>query len=98
VKDLENNVTYAIAVAYRDNVGNVGPLSPVVCATPAPIEDFFENYNKSGGTGGGGFCSISHRTMRNTSFGASFTLGALALVFRRRARLSRNASLKEVSK
>lgn len=98
VNELENNVTYAIAAAYRDNIGNVGPLSPVVCATPAPIEDFFENYNKSGGTGGGGFCSMSHRTMRNTSFGASFALGALAFVVRRRARVLRYGSSKEVSK
>lgn len=98
VKDLENNVTYAIAVAYRDQIGNVGKLSPVVCATPSPIEDFFENYEKSGGTAGGGFCSMSHRTMRNTSFSASFVLGALALVMRRRARQLRHASFKEVSK
>lgn len=98
VKELENNVTYAIAAAYEDNIGNVGPLSPVVCATPAPIEDFFENYNKNGGAAGGGFCSMSHRTLRNTSFGASFALGALALVIRRRARGSRYASSKEVSK
>jgi hypothetical protein len=98
VKDLENNVTYAIAVAYRDQVGNVGKLSPVVCATPSPIEDFFENYEKSGGSAGGGFCSMSHRTLRNTSFGTSFVLGALALVMRRRARQLRHASSKEVSK
>ena len=101
VNDLENSVTYAVAAAFVDNIGNVGPLSPVVCATPAPIEDFFENYNKSGGAAGGGFCSMSHRTLRNTSFGASFALGALALVIRRRARSSRDsryASSKEVSK
>jgi hypothetical protein len=98
ITGLENNVDYAVSAAYKDNVGNVGPLGPVVCATPAPIVDFFEDYNKSGGAAGGGFCSISHRTLRNTSFGGSFALGALALVFRRRARNSRPTSSKEVSK
>ncbi len=98
VSDLENNQVYALGVAYRDQVGNAGPLSTIVCATPEPIEDFFENYQKSGGTAGGGFCSISPRALRNTSFGSAFALGFLALVWRRRNRLSRHASVKEVSK
>ncbi|HRI65905.1 MAG TPA: hypothetical protein PK156_16775 [Polyangium sp.] len=98
VDGLENNQVVALGVAYRDQVGNAGVLAPIVCATPEPIEDFFENYQKSGGTAGGGFCSISPRALRNTSFGSAFALGFLALVWRRRNRLSRNASVKEVSK
>lgn len=98
VEELENNVAYAMAVAYRDQVGNVGKLSPVVCATPEPVDDFYEVYRQNGGQGGGGYCSIAPRTLRNTTFGTSFALGALALVCRRRTRSSRNTSSKEVSK
>lgn len=101
IKDLENNATYAVGVAYRDQIGNVGRLSPIECATPSPIEDFFENYEKSGGTAGGGFCSISSmspRTRRTASFATSFALGALALLIRRKVRPLRSASRKEVSK
>lgn len=98
VEDLENNEVYAIAVAYRDQVGNVGKLSPIVCATPEPVDDFFEVYQQNGGQAGGGYCSMAPRTLRNTTFGTAFALGAMALVVRRRNRLSRNASSKEVSK
>ncbi len=98
VENLENNDVYAIAVAYRDQVGNVGKLSPIVCATPEPVDDFFEVYQNNGGAAGGGACSIAPKTLRNTTFGTAFVLGAMALVLRRRNRLSRNASSKEVSK
>lgn len=98
VKDLENSQTYSMAVAYKDQVGNVGKLSEVFCATPEPFEDFFENYRANGGAAGGGFCSIAPRTLRNTTFGTSFAVAALALVMRRRSRQARLVSSKEVSK
>jgi hypothetical protein len=87
-----------MAVAYKDQVGNVGKLSEIICATPEPIEDFFENYKNNGGAAGGGFCSIAPRTLRNTTFGTSFAVTALAFVMRRRSRQSRLVSSKEVSK
>ena len=58
VTGLKNGVTYSIAVAAVDGVGNVGKLSNVTCATPSPVDDFFKVYREAGGKGGGGFCSI----------------------------------------
>lgn len=57
-EDLTNFVTYAIAVAATDSVGNSGVLSEVVCGTPEPIDDFYELYTRAGGKGGGGFCAL----------------------------------------
>ena len=59
-KGLSNGVSYAVAIATTDTVGNTGVLSAVVCGTPQPVDDFFELYRRAGGKGGGGFCSISH--------------------------------------
>jgi hypothetical protein len=55
---LTNFVTYAVAVAATDSVGNSGVLSAVVCGTPEPIDDFYELYTRAGGKGGGGFCAL----------------------------------------
>jgi hypothetical protein len=59
IEGLVNNVQYAVAMAAVDQVGNVGVLSPAVCATPAEVTDFFELYRAVGGKGGGGLCSLS---------------------------------------
>ncbi|HVU00827.1 MAG TPA: hypothetical protein VHE30_03715 [Polyangiaceae bacterium] len=75
-KGLENGHEYVVAVAAQDTVGNVGVLSNDVCSTPVQITDFFELYKQYGGKGGGGFCSMSHRT----SGGAGATFGILAAV------------------
>jgi hypothetical protein len=56
---LENDVHYAVGVSAVDIVGNAGPLSPIQCGTPIPLDDFFEVYTKNGGKGGGGFCSAA---------------------------------------
>jgi hypothetical protein len=58
-KSLKNDVPYQVAVAAVDNVGNVGPLSTVQCATPLLVDSFFELYKRAGGPGGGGFCTAS---------------------------------------
>lgn len=58
-KPLQNGVTYAIAVAGEDLLGNPGVLSPIKCGTPQELEDFFERYKANGGKGGGGFCAMS---------------------------------------
>jgi hypothetical protein len=79
---LTNGTSYAIAVAGRDTVGNVGPLSETICGQPQPVEDFFERYRAAGGKGGGGFCSFGAHPARGA---ALLVLGAgLALAFRRR--------------
>lgn len=56
---IDNGVTYGVGVAATDRVGNVGVLSPLVCATPEPVIDFFEHYKDRGGRAGGGFCGIT---------------------------------------
>lgn len=58
VKGLANGHAYSVAIAGVDSVGNVGPLSNVVCASPEPTDDFYQLYRDAGGTAGGGFCSI----------------------------------------
>jgi hypothetical protein len=84
---LQNNVSYAVGVSAVDIVGNAGPLSPIQCGTPIPLDDFFEVYTKNGGQGGGGFCSASPGYARFSS--ARWLLLAfagLALGARRRRR------------
>jgi hypothetical protein len=64
VEHLVNNVQYSVAMGAVDQVGNVGVLSPAVCATPAEVTDFFELYRGVGGKGGGGICSLSRMPNR----------------------------------
>jgi MYXO-CTERM domain-containing protein len=71
--DLVNDQLYAIGVSGEDIVGNSGPLSPISCGTPKPLDDFFELYKQNGGRGGGGFCSMSP--------GSHSVPGATALLF-----------------
>jgi hypothetical protein len=60
VSGLQNDQTYAVAVAATDAAGNVGPLTVVAACgantTPDPVSDFWTNYTKDGGLAGGGFC------------------------------------------
>lgn len=55
---LENNRTYAVALAATDSFLNVGTLSEVQCQYPEETDDFWNDYKKNGGQAGGGFCSI----------------------------------------
>ena len=57
VKGLQDGVFYNVAVAAVDGVGNVGPLSNVVCGEPVPVSDFWDRYWEAGGRAGG-FCSV----------------------------------------
>jgi len=56
---LVNDTPYAVGVAAYDNVGNVGPLSQLLCATPQQVDDFFTNYRNAGGQAGNCACSTS---------------------------------------
>ena len=56
---LENARPVAVTMGSTDILGNVGPLSPVMCATPEFVNGFPELYGEAGGTAGGGFCSMS---------------------------------------
>jgi MYXO-CTERM domain-containing protein len=82
---LQNGVTYAVAVAGEDAMGNAGELSEIQCGTPTLLDDFFEIYSRNGGPGGGGFCSVSYGAASRTPL-AALGLGALGLllVLRRR--------------
>lgn len=63
VGNLQNFKVYTIAVAATDGVGNVGPLSTLVCETPQPIDDFFKVYRDAGGRAGGGYCQVNQAGM-----------------------------------
>lgn len=56
---LENNKSYAVAIAATDAYGNLGPLSAVYCETPEVTNSFWENYVNAGGGAGGGLCTAS---------------------------------------
>jgi hypothetical protein len=81
---LSNFVTYAVAVAAVDSVGNVGLLSQVACGRPEPIDDFYELYTRAGGKGGGGFCAIGADPSNGVVALLGATLGAWLLRRRRR--------------
>lgn len=59
VQDLIDNTYYTVAIAAVDQVGNIGPLSTPVCATPTMIDDFYRVYRDAGGQAGGGYCQAS---------------------------------------
>ncbi|HKO89666.1 MAG TPA: hypothetical protein VJU61_00845, partial [Polyangiaceae bacterium] len=76
---LQNDVAYAVGVAARDDIGNVGDLSDIECGTPTYMDDFFEIYTRSGGAvGGSGLCAMATGPLRFSPAGA--LLGGLALL------------------
>jgi hypothetical protein len=82
---LPNGVEVVVGVAAFDQVGNLGKLSDLACATPNPIDDFFKLYRQSGGQAGGGFCSIG--VAPTASLFSAVALGmAAAGLARRRSR------------
>ncbi len=56
---LKDGFYYNLAVAAVDGVGNVGPLSNVLCGEPVPVADFWRLYYEAGGRAGGGFCAAA---------------------------------------
>ena len=83
ISGLTNGVNYKIAAAASDIYGNVGPLSALVCATPQPIDDFWNVY---GGPAGGGFCALEGAGMPAgaAAFAGAMLVAAIGLVRRRR--------------
>ncbi|HKY37899.1 MAG TPA: hypothetical protein VJN18_18280 [Polyangiaceae bacterium] len=81
---LQNNVLYAVGIATMDNVGNVGVLSELACATPQEVTGFFEAYRAAGGKAGGGFCGYAPARGGALPLSAALLLGVLALGRRRR--------------
>jgi hypothetical protein len=82
--ELENFVRYACAVAGIDSKGNVGNLSDVECATPEPVTDFFEAYDRAGGRGGGGFCAFGSSRSNYGFLVIGLGAALLALRYQRR--------------
>jgi hypothetical protein len=58
IKGLKDGYVYTVAIAAIDNLNDNGPLSTPLCATPSPIDDFFQEYANDGGLAGGGFCAL----------------------------------------
>lgn len=86
-KGLTNGVDYAVGVAARDQRGNVGRLSNVVCGTPVYVAGFFELYRAAGGQAGGGLCAVRPAAPR----GAGLWLGAIAISLLARHRRRRDS-------
>ena len=87
ITGLRNDVQYNVAIAGVDALGNVGPLSTLECASPGPINDFWDVYRASGGQAGGGFCALEAPGAPAGSailFGGAITVAAAALRRRRR--------------
>ncbi|MBX3182978.1 MAG: fibronectin type III domain-containing protein [Polyangiaceae bacterium] len=85
VSGLTNFQEYVVGVSAVDNLGNAGPLSELVCATPEPVDDFFELYRRAGGKGGGGYCAMSPSQAPARPLGVVVGLGMLGWFLRRRA-------------
>jgi hypothetical protein len=90
-RDLRNGVKYGVAVVPYDNVGNLGVLSEIDCATPEIVVDFYEFYKAVGGDGGGGFCSTSNEGGPITPVAVLGVLGAAGALRRRSVRRARAA-------
>jgi MYXO-CTERM domain-containing protein len=87
VLHLKNGYYYNLSVAAVDALGNIGPLSNVVCGEPVPVNDFWKVYYEAGGRAGGGFCSTEGiGTPAGTSGLGALTLASIVAIARRRRR------------
>jgi hypothetical protein len=59
VTGLTNGTAYKFAVVAFDSFRNPSPISPTACATPQPVDDFWDHYKKSGGGAKEGFCFVA---------------------------------------
>lgn len=86
VSPLENATEYAIGIAGVDEVGNAGPLSEVICASPVAVIDFYSKYRDAGGQGGCiGGCAVAQDETNPWLFvvGGVVSLAFLRLVSKR---------------
>jgi hypothetical protein len=87
VEHLKDGYYYNISVAAVDALGNVGPLSNVVCGEPVPVNDFWKVYYEDGGRAGGGFCSAEGvGTPAGTGGLGVITVASMVAIVRRRRR------------
>ncbi len=89
IKGLRNGTPYTVVVSAVDAYGNIGPPSGQVCDSPAPTQDFWDNYVADHGGAGGGFCALDAVGAPLPSLaGTGFLVSAIVLS-RRRKRPSR---------
>ncbi len=83
IQGLQNGTQYDVAVAAFDQFGNSGAISQIVCASPAPIDDFWTLYNRDGGNA---FCALGFVGTRGGGIAAALMsiVGALFIARRRR--------------
>lgn len=80
---LKNGVTYTMVVAAVDSFGNIGPPSTEQCDSPAPVDDFWNEYKHDQG-GAGGFCALGAVGGSTPSMAGVALAVAVAAVARRR--------------
>ena len=82
---LKDGVNYTVTVAAIDNLNDNGPLGLPSCATPGPVQDFWDNYTGEGGGAGGSFCALEGAGIPTgvSVFGLGM-LGVVAAWIRRR--------------
>jgi hypothetical protein len=86
VTGLVDYVAYTVVIAAVDGTGNIGPPSSEVCDYPAPVNDFWQNYEQDGG-GKGGYCALETVGVGGTSLlGVGCAVVVLAVTRRRRKR------------
>jgi MYXO-CTERM domain-containing protein len=87
ISGLADGTSYAVAVAAFDEFGNLGQISNVVCATPAPINDFWKVYNQDGGNAG--FCALEVVGGHGSPAAAGLAgIVAFVMIRRRKKRMS----------
>ena len=59
INNLENNVEYSVKMLTIDFAGNESEETEIKTASPIPSDDFYEYYEKNGGTEDGGHCFIA---------------------------------------
>ena len=57
VDGLDNSLAYAFVIASIDHAQNTGIFSDPICATPAPVDDFYDLFVSADGESG--FCFVA---------------------------------------
>jgi hypothetical protein len=89
IEGLDNDRPYTLAIAGYDAVGNVGPLSALLCGTPRSTDTFFKRYCMDGGTaciGGCGSCRVGTGAELAWPSLCAAAVATLGLALRRRTR------------
>jgi hypothetical protein len=82
---LVDYVTYNVALAAVDGMGNIGPPSPEVCDYPEPVNDFWQTYEQDGG-GKSGYCALETIGVGGSSLAGIACAATVGALVRRRRR------------